>query len=113
MSTAAIAAGTIGAIGSIGGAAIGANASQTAAGDQSQAAEQAAELQYEESQQALQFEEGEYGQSQNNLAVTGKLDAHPVNSSMNFRGDWVKADCGAVKPFSARSMPATSPPPPR
>jgi hypothetical protein len=68
MSTAAIAAGTIGAIGSIGGAAIGANASQNAAGDQSQAAEQAAQLQYEESQQALQFEEGEYGQSQSNLA---------------------------------------------
>jgi hypothetical protein len=68
MSTAAITAGAIGAAGSIGGALIGSNASTTAAGDQSQSAEQAAELQYEESQQALQFEEGEYGQSQNNLA---------------------------------------------
>lgn len=28
----------------------------------------------------------------------GKMDGHPINSSMNFRGDWVKADCGKVKP---------------
>lgn len=31
-------------------------------------------------------------------SFSGKLDGSRVNSSMNFRGDWVKADCGKVKP---------------
>ena len=56
------------AAGSVAGAGISAGAQGTAANDQSQSADYAAQLQQEESQAALQFEEGEYGQSQSNLA---------------------------------------------
>lgn len=57
----------VGLAGSIGGAAIGANAAGNAASDQSQAAEQAAQLQYQASQNALGFQEQQYGQNQQNL----------------------------------------------
>jgi len=32
----------------------------------------------------------------------GVMRGHPVETSSNFKGDWVKADCGAVKPYSAK-----------
>jgi Protein of unknown function (DUF3617) len=32
----------------------------------------------------------------------GVVEGHPVESSSNFHGDWVKADCGDVKPGSAK-----------
>ena len=57
----------VGLAGSIGGAAIGANAAGNAASDQSQAAEQAAQLQYQASQNALGFQEQQYNQNQQNL----------------------------------------------
>jgi hypothetical protein len=63
-----IAAGTIGAIGSIGGAAIGSNAATTAAGDQESAANNAANLQYQASQNALGFQEQQWNQDQANEA---------------------------------------------
>ena len=28
----------------------------------------------------------------------GAVNGHEMNSSSSFKGDWVKADCGAVKP---------------
>lgn len=31
-------------------------------------------------------------------SFSGRMDGRPVNSSMLFRGDWVRADCGKVKP---------------
>ena len=43
----------------------------------------------------------------------GTMEGHPQEMSTHYTGDFVKADCGAVKPYSARAMPATSPPPPR
>lgn len=58
----------VGLAGSIGGAAIGATGAQNAASTQAQAAQQAAQLQYQSSQNALDFQKGEYGQSQANLA---------------------------------------------
>ena len=30
----------------------------------------------------------------------GTMEGQPANMSSRFSGDWVKADCGAVKPFS-------------
>ena len=62
MSTAAIVAGT-----ALGGAALSSNAAGTAAGDQEAAANNAAQLQYQESQNALGFQEQEWNQSQQNL----------------------------------------------
>ena len=32
----------------------------------------------------------------------GMVDGHPQDMSSSFSGDWVKADCGAVKPFDRR-----------
>lgn len=29
----------------------------------------------------------------------GNMSGHPVDTSSSFKGDWLKADCGAVKPF--------------
>jgi hypothetical protein len=30
----------------------------------------------------------------------GTAEGHPADMTSNFKGDWVKADCGAVKPFA-------------
>lgn len=57
----------VGLAGSVGGAAISANAAGNAASDQSQAAEQSAQLQYELGEQNLGFQEQEYGTSQQEL----------------------------------------------
>ena len=54
----------VGLAGSLGGAALSSNAATTAAGDQSQAADQAAQLQYQASQNALNFEKQQYNTSQ-------------------------------------------------
>jgi hypothetical protein len=32
----------------------------------------------------------------------GVMEGHPMETSSNFKGDWVKADCGAVKPYTAK-----------
>ena len=32
-------------------------------------------------------------------AFHGSVEDHPSNLSTTFKGDWVKADCGAVKPY--------------
>lgn len=32
----------------------------------------------------------------------GVVHGHPMETNSNFKGDWVKADCGAVKPFAAK-----------
>jgi hypothetical protein len=58
----------IGAAGSIGGAAISANAAGNAASTQASAADRAAQLQFEEAQQALQFEQQQWQQAQTNSA---------------------------------------------
>jgi hypothetical protein len=34
----------------------------------------------------------------------GEVDGNPSNMSSSFQGDWVKADCGLVKPFDAKAM---------
>ena len=36
----------------------------------------------------------------------GVMHGQPTESSSHFVGDFVKADCGAVKPFRARDIPA-------
>jgi len=33
----------------------------------------------------------------------GSVQGRPDNLSTSFRGDWVKADCGAVKPYTANN----------
>lgn len=35
----------------------------------------------------------------------GSMRGQPQNISTRYTGDWVKADCGAVKPFSAMTKP--------
>lgn len=32
-------------------------------------------------------------------SFSGVMDGQPVSNSMTYKGDWVKADCGAVKPL--------------
>jgi hypothetical protein len=32
----------------------------------------------------------------------GSMKGQPMNMSSSFKGDWVKADCGAVKPYTAK-----------
>jgi hypothetical protein len=32
----------------------------------------------------------------------GSMNGHPADMRSNFKGDWVKADCGAVKPYMAK-----------
>ena len=32
----------------------------------------------------------------------GSMKGHPMDMSSSFKGDWVKADCGAVKPYTAK-----------
>ena len=32
----------------------------------------------------------------------GTMDGRPMETASTFKGDWVKADCGAVKPFTAK-----------
>lgn len=34
----------------------------------------------------------------------GTVEGNPTNMSTSFRGDWVRADCGAVKPYSLRTQ---------
>ena len=75
----AIAAG-IGAAGSIGGAAIGSAGANSAASKQEQAAEQAAQLQYQASQNSLGFQEGQYANSQQELAPWLQSGAEATSS---------------------------------
>jgi hypothetical protein len=35
-------------------------------------------------------------------AFKGSVQGHPSGMSSTFRGDWVKADCGSVKPYIAK-----------
>ena len=60
--------GTIGAVGALGGAAIGAVGANAAAGKQSSAAVQAANIQAQEAQNALDFQKQVYAQNQQNIA---------------------------------------------
>ena len=32
----------------------------------------------------------------------GNVNGQPMDSASSFKGDWVKADCGAVKPYTAK-----------
>jgi hypothetical protein len=34
----------------------------------------------------------------------GTVEGNPTNMSTTFRGDWVKADCGSVKPYALRTQ---------
>ena len=47
----------------------------------------------------------------------GAMHGQPTENSSHFAGKFVSADCGAVKPFSAKDLPdripTHSPPPPR
>ena len=43
----------------------------------------------------------------------GSMRGHPQDMSTKYTGDWASADCGTVKPFSAKDIPAHSQPPPR
>ena len=79
MASIALAAG-LGLAGSIGGAAIGGSAAKSAAGEQSAAAEQAAQLQYQTSQNALGFQEGQYANSQQELAPWLQSGAEATSS---------------------------------
>ena len=44
-------------------------------------------------------------------SFTGSMHDHPNNMSSTYTGDWVKADCGSVKPFSGK-MPSGAMRPP-
>lgn len=44
-------------------------------------------------------------------SFTGSMHDRPNNMSSTYTGDWVKADCGAVKPFSGK-MPSMAGRPP-
>lgn len=66
--TAALIGGLASAGGSVASGILGSNAASNAASEQSQAAEQAAQLQYQASQNSLGFQEGEYNNSQQELA---------------------------------------------
>lgn len=35
-------------------------------------------------------------------SFNGAMEGQPISNSMTFRGDWLKADCGAVKPYTPR-----------
>lgn len=32
----------------------------------------------------------------------GNMSGQPIDTNSSFKGDWVKADCGAVKPYTAK-----------
>jgi hypothetical protein len=34
----------------------------------------------------------------------GTVEGNPTNMSTTFKGDWVKADCGSVKPYALRTQ---------
>lgn len=34
----------------------------------------------------------------------GTVEGNPTSMSTSFKGDWVKADCGSVKPYSLRTQ---------
>jgi hypothetical protein len=74
-----IAAG-VGVAGSIGSAAIGANAAENAAGTQASATDRAAQLQYEEQQQALAFQKQQWQTQQKNEAPFLKAGTQGINS---------------------------------
>jgi hypothetical protein len=42
----------------------------------------------------------------------GSMHGQPNEMGTRYTGDWVKSDCGAVKPFSTKSIPAARPPRP-
>ena len=48
-----------------------------------------------------------------NYSFKGSMQGRPQDMSTHYTGDFVKADCGAVKPFTARNIPAMRPPPPK
>jgi hypothetical protein len=39
-----------------------------------------------------------------NYSFKGTMHDQPNEMSTTYKGDWVKADCGDVKPFSAKAM---------
>jgi hypothetical protein len=43
----------------------------------------------------------------------GAMEGHPQEMSTHYTGDFLKADCGSVKPFSAKPIPAMRPMPPK
>lgn len=43
----------------------------------------------------------------------GAMHGQTTENSSHFVGKFVSADCGSVKPFSAKDIPAHAPPPPR
>ena len=45
-------------------------------------------------------------------SFTGSVEGRPNNMSSTYTGDWVKADCGSVKPFSGKMPSGTRPPAP-
>jgi len=42
----------------------------------------------------------------------GSMHGRATSMGSHYVGEFVKSDCGSVKPFSARDIPAHSPPPP-
>lgn len=43
----------------------------------------------------------------------GTMDGHASNISSSYVGDWVKADCGSVKPFTGKIPTGPRPPAPK
>ncbi len=37
-------------------------------------------------------------------AFKGSVEGNPTNMTTSFKGDWVKADCGSVKPYALRTQ---------
>jgi hypothetical protein len=46
-------------------------------------------------------------------SFNGSMHGQPNSMSTNYVGDWVSSDCGSIKPFTAKSIPAVRPPPPK
>jgi hypothetical protein len=111
MSTAAIAAGTIGAIGSIGGAAIGSNAASNAAGVQAQSEENAQKLQAQEAQNALNFNQQQWSTTQANEApylAAGGQGLNALEYGLGVGGNANASGVGAgslTTPYSGFTAP--------
>jgi hypothetical protein len=41
---------------------------------------------------------------QGSYSFKGNMEGHPSAMSSTFKGDWVKADCGNVKPFARKAQ---------
>jgi hypothetical protein len=51
------------------------------------------------------------GHYEGNYTFKGTMEGRPQEMSSHYTGDWVKSDCGAVKPFDASALRNRARPP--